>query len=138
MQAGTTLPDDASRALPAAAFAPPAALLEPCAPRELRALVHAGETDSDAVERLLARLARIEGALELASGDGLAAMTRGSRLISLGFSCLEDYAREVLGIRERRAQAMARLSRELRSRPLLRAAVMAGEVRIRHAETILA
>ena len=114
-----------------------AASLDPCAPRELRALVHAGETDSDAVERVLARLARLQGAVELAIGDGLAAVTEGSRLISLGFSCLEDYARERLDIKERRAQAMARLSRELRTRPLLRAALMAGEVRIRHAETVL-
>ena len=138
MRAGTALPEDPSRALrPSAEAAPAGVSLEPCAPRELRALVHAGETDSDAVERLLAWLARIEGAVELAIGDGLAAMTEGSRLISLGFSCLEDYARERLDVKERRAQAMARLSRELRRRPLLRAAVMAGEVRIRHAETVL-
>src|SRR5512140_3397144 len=113
------------------------ASLEPCAPRELRALVHAGENDSDAVERLLVRLARLEGAVDLAIGGGLAAMTEGSRLVSLGFSCLEDYARETLDIKGRRAQAMARLSRELRRRPLLCAAVGAGEVRVRCAETVL-
>src|SRR5512138_2379771 len=110
MEAGTTLPDP-SHALPAVAFEAPADLLEPCAPRELRALVHAGETDSDAVERLLAQLARLEGALDLAIGDGLAALTEGSRLVALGFSCLEDYAREVLDLKERRAGDGAPLAR---------------------------
>ena len=129
---------DAPRALrPLAEAAPARVSLEPCSPRELRALVLGGETDSDAIERVLAHVARRAGALDLAIGDGLAALTQGERLVSLGFSCLADYAREVLGIGERRAQAMARLSRALRSRPLLRAAVMAGEVRTRHAETVL-
>ena len=110
---------------------------EPCAPAELRALVHGGQTDSDAAETLLAQVARVEGALELEIGDGLAALGLGDRLIRLGFSSLRDYAREVLGIGERAAQAMARLSRGLRSRPLLRAAVRAGEVRPRSAQTVL-
>ena len=135
MHAGAAPADVLSRARPLARERglPDASLpsLEPCAPRELSALVHAGENDSDAVERLLVRLARLEGALDLAIGDGLAALTEGSRLIALGFSCLEDYAREVLDVKERKAQAMARLSRALRGRPVLRAAVMAGEVRIR-------
>jgi len=110
---------------------------EPCAPAELRALVHAGLTDSDACETLLAQVARIQGALEVEIGDGLAALSVGDRLISLGFSCLRDYAREILDVEERTAQAMARLSRELRLRPLLRAAVRAGEVRPRNAQTVL-
>ena len=110
---------------------------EPCAPAELRALVHGGQTDSDAAETLLAQVARVEGALELEIGDGLAALGLGDWLIRLGFSSLRDYAREVLGIGERAAQAMARLSRGLRSRPLLRAAVRAGEVRPRSAQTVL-
>src|SRR6266540_7473828 len=103
---------------------------EPCTPAELRALVHGGLTDSDACEVLLAQVARIQGALDLELADGLAALCTGDRLIRLGFSNLGDYAREVLDIEERTAQAMARLSRELRSRLLLRAAVLAGEVRL--------
>src|SRR5512146_1259653 len=138
MHAGAAPADVLSRARPLAPEVDlPVVPLDPCTPRELRALVDAGENDSDAVERLLVRLARLEGAVDLAIGDGLAAMTEGSRLVSLGFSCLEDYAREALDVGARRAQAMARLSRELRRRPLLRAAVMAGEVRIRSAETVL-
>jgi hypothetical protein len=111
--------------------------LPPCSPAELRALVLGGENDSDACEWALAQVARAQGAVELAIGDGLAALTVGDRLITLGSSCLKDYAREVLGIGERKAQALAQLSRELERRPQLRAAVVAGEVRIRHAQAVL-
>jgi hypothetical protein len=116
---------------------PPRLSLEPFRPAELRAAVHAGETDSDACERLLAQAARAHGALDLAIGEGLAALGRGDRLISLGFSSVRDYAREALGISARTAQAMVQLARELRSRPLLRAATLSGEVRPRHALTVL-
>jgi hypothetical protein len=127
-------PAGATACLDLAAPPPPP---EPCTPAELRAFVHDGLTDSDACETLLAQVARIQGALELEIGDGLAALCIGDRLISLGFSNLRDYAREVLGIEERKAQAMAHLSRELRSRPLLHAALRAGEVRPRNAQTVL-
>lgn len=118
----------------------PCAPPEPCGPAELRAVAlgaFGGKDESDACERLLAFSARAEGAYELAIGDGLAALTVGDRLMRLGYSNLGDYAREVLGISERTAQAMARLSRELRRRPLLRAAFAAGEVKRRNAETVL-
>ncbi len=118
-------------------LAPPATALEPVAPAELSALVHAGENASDACERVLAQVARVENALDLAIGDGLAALTVGDRLISLGYAGLRDYAREVLDVGERCAEELARLSRELRTRPLLRAVVRAGEVRIRAAQTVL-
>ena len=119
------------------AVAPPPTPPEPCTPAELRALVHGGLTESDACEQLLAQSSRVEGTLDLAIGDGLAALLVGDRLISLGFSSLRDYAREVLDVAERTAESMAQLSRELRSRPLLRAAVRAGEVRPRNAQTVL-
>ena len=119
------------------AVAPPPPPPEPCTPAELRALVHGGLTESDACEQLLAQSARVEGTLDLAIGDGLAALLVGDRLISLGFSSLRDYAREVLDVAERTAESMAHLSRGLRSRPLLRAAVRAGEVRPRNAQTVL-
>ena len=137
MHAGFAILEPHASLRPAAEPPAPRGPLQPWTPAELRALVHAGETDSDAVERLLVKVARAAGALDLAIGDGLAALTIGDRLVSLGFSGLRDYAREVLGIRERTAQAMARLSRQLRARPLLRAAVMAGEVRPRNAQAVL-
>ena len=46
-------------------------------------------------------------------------------------------AREALDLGERHAQTLAQLARELRTRPLLRAAVRSGEVRIRAALTVL-
>src|SRR4051794_18280127 len=48
-----------------------------------------------------------------------------------------DYARERLGIAASTAQKMARLSRQLRDLPLLRAAVCAGEVSTRAAEAVV-
>ena len=141
MEAGSAaLPCEQPGGQPWPALAPPGRPPEPCNPAELRALVLGGvggEADSEACEKLLALAARAEGALDLAIGDGLAALCLGDRLIRLGFSNLGDYAREVLGIQERTAQAMAHLSRELRTRPLLRAAVRAGEVRPRSAQAVL-
>jgi hypothetical protein len=116
---------------------PPGPRLEPLDPAELHAEVRAGEVAADLYEALLAQVARAHGALDLAIGEGLAAMCLGDRLIRLGFSCLGDYARELLDIRERTAEAMAHLARALRERPLLRAAVRSGEVRIRSATAVL-
>jgi hypothetical protein len=115
----------------------PRLTLPACMPAELRALVRAGENDSDACERLLAQVAREQSAIELAIGDGLAALARGDRLITLGASSLKDYTREVLGFGERKTQALVQLSRELETRPLLRAATLAGEIRLRAAQTVL-
>jgi hypothetical protein len=96
-----------------------------------------GDREADWTEAQAAAAARSRGALDLAVGDGLAAMQRGERLIRLGYSCLGDYAREVLGILERTAQDMAHLSRELAKRPLLRAAVWKGEVCVSRAEAVM-
>lgn len=89
------------------------------------------------VDRLLARVARGRGAVDLAIGDRLDQLQVGDRLLRLGYSRLTDYGREVLGVAGRTAQAMARLARELRLRPLLGAAVRRGEVSPRKAETVL-
>ena len=110
---------------------------EPLDLRTLRVLLHEGDRVTDSWEKRLATIARSSGALEVAIGEGLAALCLGERLISLGFSCLADYAREVLGLKERKAQTLAQLGRELRSRPLLRAAVRSGQVSIRKAQAIL-
>ena len=99
--------------------------------------LQSGDVEADATEVLAACSARSRGALDLAVGDGLAAMRQKDRLIQLGYSCLGDYAREVLGIPERTAQNLAHLSRELRKRPLLRAAVCKGEVLQRRAQAVL-
>ena len=64
-------------------------------------------------------------------------MRLGDRLIRLGFSCLATTPGRSSGSQERTAQNMAHLSRELGKRPLLRAAVRAGKVRVRKAQTVL-
>ncbi len=84
----------------------PGPRLEPLDPAELHAEIRAGTVAADLYEALLAQVARAHGALDLAIGEGLAAMCLGDRLIRLGFSCLGDYARELLGIRERTAEGM--------------------------------
>jgi hypothetical protein len=116
---------------------PPSATLEPWSPAELRSLVLAGENESDACERLLAQVARVQTALDLAIAEGLLALGVGDRLVALGFSRLRDYGREVLDLGERSTQALVQIARELRSRPLLRQAMLAGEVRLRNAQTVL-
>lgn len=89
------------------------------------------------VDRLLAPVARGRGALDLAIGEGLATLSVGDRTLRLGYCSIGDYAREKLGIAARTAQAMAQLSRELRERPLLREAVLRGEVSARKAQALV-
>lgn len=89
------------------------------------------------VDGLLCKVARGRGALALAMGEALASLSRGDRLLRLGYACLGDYARERLGIAGRTAQAMAQLSAALRERPLLRDAVLRGEVSARKALALL-
>jgi hypothetical protein len=69
--------------------------LEALTPGELHRLLQ-GDVEADALEHLLAVVARARGALDLAVGDGLAALCVGERLIRLGHSCLGGYAREAL------------------------------------------
>lgn len=89
------------------------------------------------VDGLLARVARGSGALDVAIGEQLDALSVGDRLLRLGYSNLGDYARERLGAGPTTSRELARLARELRSRPLLREAVRSGEVSARKARTVL-
>jgi hypothetical protein len=50
------------------------------------------------VDGLLVRVARGRGALDVALGEGLEALSVGDRVLRLGYSGIGDYAREVLGI----------------------------------------
>src|SRR6266568_3187 len=90
------------------------------------------------LDRLLTRVARSRGALDVAVGERLAALAVGDRVLRLGFSGIGDYGRERLGMSGRMAQELARLARELRDRPVLAEAVRNGEVSSRKAETVLA
>jgi len=89
------------------------------------------------VDGLLAPVARGGGALDLAIGEGLGALSVGDRTLRLGYCSVGDHARERLGISAKTAQAMAQLSRELRERPLLREAVLRGEVSASKAKALL-
>src|SRR3954453_7186800 len=125
-----TLPDDGLERLAAAADALPAPM-----PHERKWVLR-----SEAgilLDGLLTRCARGHGALDVAIGEGLAALATGERVIRLGFSGIGDYARERLGIAGRTAQKMAQLARELKERPALRKAVWVGEVTARKAEVVL-
>ena len=89
------------------------------------------------LDKLLSRCARGRGALDVAIGEGLAAMAVGDRVVRLGFSGIGDYAFEDLGIARRTAQKLAQLARGLREQPELRASVWTGEITPRKAEILL-
>src|SRR3954468_11511510 len=89
------------------------------------------------IDKLLATVARGGGALDVAIGDGLAAMAVGDRVIQLGFSGIGDYAREELDIAPRTAQKLAQLARGLGDWPELREAVWTGELTARKAEILI-
>src|SRR5512138_156892 len=116
--------------------APPRAELPPFTSAELRALFRAGATAVEDCEALLAWASRARGALDVAIAEGLAALCQGDRLAALACH-LDDYALEVLDLGRRAALGLLRLGRGLRSRPLLRAALRSGRVRLRAAQTIL-
>lgn len=102
-------------------------------------LLHLLSDDETAtlLERHLVRVARSRGAVGLAIGEGLLALSVGDRAMRLGYSSLKDYGREVLDLGDRMVLNLLRLARELRTRPLLRAAVRSGEVSIRKAQVVL-
>src|SRR5689334_3030310 len=117
------------------AIASAAWVLEPPMPHE-RKWVLRGEAGI-LIDKLLTACARGRGALDVAIGDGLAAMAVGDRVVQLGFSGIGDYAREELDIAPRTAQKLAQLARELREWPELREAVWTGEVTARKAAILI-
>src|SRR3954463_704692 len=117
------------------ALAKAAAILDWPLPRERdEAVCHEAARVIDA---LLVRVARGRGALDVAVGDALDVLGTDARVLDLGHSCIGDYAREQLGIAASTAQKMVRFARKLRERPILRAAVRAGEVTPRAAEAVM-
>ncbi|MGZ6125460.1 MAG: hypothetical protein ACXWLR_10910, partial [Myxococcales bacterium] len=89
------------------------------------------------LDALLCNITTGYNALELAIGDGLAALETGRRAMDLGYSNVGDYAREELGVNASTAAKKARLSRTLRDRPLVREALRRGEITPRKAEIIV-
>src|SRR3954467_2830760 len=124
-----------SGALTLDAIASAAWVLEPPMPHERKWVLR-----SEAgilIDKLLARCARGRGALDVAIGDGLAAMAVGDRVIRPRFSGIGDYARAELDIAPRTAQPAAQLARGLRDWPQLREAVWTGEVTARKPEILI-
>ena len=117
------------------ALAKVAAMLEWPLPRERDEAVCAEA--ARVVDRLLAPIARGRGAVDIAIGEGLDLLSKGDRVLRLGYSGIGDYARERLGIAASTARKMARLARELRDRPIVRLAVQSGEMSVRKAEAVL-
>jgi hypothetical protein len=93
-------------------------------------------TIAHGLDTLLCNIAVGYNALELAIGDGLAALETGRRAMDLKYSNVDDYAREELDMNASTAAKKARLSRRLRERPLLREAFRLGEITPRKAEVI--
>src|SRR3954468_3825251 len=117
------------------ALANAAAILDwPLPPERDEAVCHDAARIVDA---LFVRVARGRGALDIAVGEALDVLATGARVLDLGYSCVGDYARERLGIAASTAQKMVRFARKLRERPILRAAVRAGEVTRRAAEAVM-
>jgi hypothetical protein len=117
------------------ALASVASLVEWPLPRERDA--RACAEFAGVLDKLFAMLARGPGALDVALGEALHALAACEGALKAGHSGNGDFAREELGIAASTAQKLERLARELESRPLLRAAVRAGEVSPRHAEAVL-
>jgi len=88
------------------------------------------------LDSLLCNITTGHNALELAVGDGLAALETGRRAMDLKYSNVGDYAREELGLNASSAAKKARLARKLRDRPLLREAFRRGEITPRKAEIV--
>jgi hypothetical protein len=80
------------------------------------------------VDDAIARVARAEGALDVAFGEGLVRLFQGGRLLALSYATERDYARERLGLPVRTMQNALALARACNGRPLLRKAVAAGVV----------
>ncbi len=84
---------------------PPRVERRPYSRKELQELFRGGEREADVAEARLVRAARARGGLMFSLGQGLLALKHGDRLAQLGFR-LWDYAREILGMEKRSAQAL--------------------------------
>jgi len=93
--------------------------------------------DAAALNALAAACARGAGARDLALGAGLDLLARTGGEVRLGYSGIGDLARERLGLPADQARRLRRDAARLRSRPLLREAVLRGEVTLRKAEVVL-
>ena len=80
------------------------------------------------VDTIALHLARGRAAIDVALGEILLRLGGKDRLDELGYSNRKDYANEELGLPHRTFFALEELALGLRSRPLMKQAVLAGEV----------
>jgi hypothetical protein len=97
----------------------------------------AAQVEALRLDERAVRVARGQGALELALGRTLGALFRGDRLLQLGFSKRDDYSRERIGVPPRTMRTWVALARGLETRPILRRAVTGGVVSPRKAREVL-
>jgi hypothetical protein len=107
----------------------------------LEAMARAGvrfvsAVDAATLDALAAGCARGAAAHDLALGEGLDLLARTGGHVRLGYSGVGDLARERLGLPADQARRLRRIAERLRSRPLLRGAVVKGEVTLRKAEVV--
>src|SRR2546427_5079224 len=95
-----------------------------------------GRRIAHGLDTLLRNVVSGWGAIDLAIGEGLDALSVGLRAMDLKYSNIGDYAREELGINASTAAKMARLARKLQERPILRLAVRQGQGTPRKGEII--
>src|SRR5438270_8147046 len=90
------------------------------------------------IDGLLTNVARGHGAVEIAIGECLEALSIGDRVFEVGGYCnVPDCARERYGMSASTAAKLMRFAREIRKRPLLYEAVRAGTVSMGQAEAVL-
>jgi hypothetical protein len=96
-----------------------------------------GERAACNVDRAAVRMLRGRAVIDIALGEALDRLFRGDRLLQLGYSKQADYSRERLGMPPRTMFGWLRLARQLKERPILRKAVLSGQVSARKALAIL-
>src|SRR5512141_562409 len=117
------------------ALAAEAWVLDPPMPHERRDLLR--NEAGLLVDGLLVEVARSSGAIDVAIGEGLAALCSGDGPMRLGYSSIGDYARENLSMAPRTAEELSKRARDLRTRPLLREAVRSGAVSGKQADAVM-
>jgi hypothetical protein len=121
----------------AAAVESPGAFLDRLEEMERSGARFLPAVDVAALDTLAAGIARGAGASDLALGEGLDLLARTRGDIRLGYSGVGDLAREKLGIPPDQARRLRRIAERLRARPLLREAVVRGDVTLRKAEVVV-
>ncbi|MFO0582017.1 MAG: HNH endonuclease signature motif containing protein [Anaeromyxobacter sp.] len=105
------------------------------AAKDAPALLALPEVDAARLISLTVKLAKGGGAKDLTLGEGLAALRQHD--LKLGYNGIGDLALDRLGIDPAHARWLAAMAGKLAARPLVREAVVAGELSLRKADAIV-